>query len=139
MSVQYAETASWRGDPQFSTQAQEDLDKAFRESQIEREVIESSLSAYFPNTKIPVEWADLSSLIEDFYALTGIHDSSRREAHLQKIRQEYFAESPIDLHALTYKEDPNYFETWFELKDAVLNQKDEVIQDIIQSHMPAFG
>lgn len=112
----------------------------FRQSQIEREVIESSLRAYFPNTQIPVEWANLSSLIEDFYALTGIQGPAQREAHLQKIKQEYLAESRIDLNALRDIEDHrNYFETWFELKDTVLNQKDEVIQNIIQTRMPAFS
>jgi hypothetical protein len=136
-AVQYAEVTS--GHPVLSTRAQENLDEYYRNSQIEREVIKSSLRAYFPNTQLPIEWVNLSSLVEDFYALTGVHDPSRREAHLQKIKQEYFAETTIDLHALIYKGGPSYFETWFELKDSVLNQKDELIQNIIQSRMPAFS
>jgi hypothetical protein len=132
MSIQFAE---------LGAMTQEDFNEDYRESQIKRAVIESYLSAYFPNTPIPHKWASLSSLIEDFYALVGIHEPSRREAHLQKIKQEYFAESRIDWDSNTLmdKGNPNYINNWFLLKDGVVNQKDELIQNIIQSHMPAFS
>ena len=132
MSIQFAELRT-------TSQTQADFDKAYRESQIKSSVIGSYLRAYFPTTQIPPQYANLSFLIEAFYALTGIHEANERMTYLQNMKHKYFAESPIDWHALTDKRNPNYSNNWLQLRDKVLNQKDELIQSIIKSHISAFS
>ena len=133
MSIQFAELGA-------KTQTQEDLDKAYRDSQIRSSIIKSYLATYFfPKNEIPLKWADLTSLIEAFYALTGIHEASKREKYLQHIKQGYFTESLIDWPALIDRSNPNYSNNWLQLRNKVLDKKDELIQNVIESRISAFS
>lgn len=132
-------------------QTKEDLDHAYRDWEIKRAGIGSSLRAYYPESKIGPDWDSYSDLVTDFYGLTEIQDEKNRKAHLREIRHWLTGSSDeIDWEVLSRKkvflqslhlrpeEHREYLSNWFRLKQAILRQKDEIVQRILTSRISAF-
>lgn len=140
MAIQFAEVGA-------TSQKQEEFDAAYRDWEIERASIGSHLQAYFPKTDIGSNWKHYSELVSDFYALTGIFDEKGRNEQLKKIHKSLGTVS-IMWEALAKREEyknargekrRQYFDNWFELKEQILSQKDNLVQDIIRSRISAFS
>jgi len=133
MAVQLAEVGT-------KSQTQEDFDKAYQNFEVNSAVMGSRLRAYFPQTCIGPDWDKYSELVIHFYALTGTRAPARREERLQKISQ-YFSpnHSNIDWAALAKRErDYNYHYNWNALRNQILDHKNGVIQQILNSRISAF-
>jgi len=98
----------------------------FREWEISSAVIGSQIRAYFPSNNLGSDWDNLSKLITDVYALSGIPVIDTRIKHVQKI-QGYFSNNSdnVDFSQLANStERGKYLVQWFKLKEEIIKKKD---------------
>lgn len=103
------------------SQKQADFDQAYRDWEIESAVIGTKLQAYFPDTTIPTEWTAFSALVTDFYALEGVgpDERSRFAADLAK--------------RLGVPSGDQGARDWLALKNAILERKSALIQQVLKA------
>jgi hypothetical protein len=108
---------------------QQRFDEAYREWEARSAVIGTKLQAYFPRTAIPAEWAKLSEVVIDFYALEGVSDENQRSEYFHRINEK--------LSALL---DSQYerSEDWGALKEGISMKKADIIKKVLDSRISVF-
>lgn len=132
-------------------------------------VIGSKLQAYFPDSELPQQWNNYSIILADLLFLSASNDTCHRIKYVQEIQQYYSASNPpvnttemcgdnlerfqkiynsqlvsnesnINWTQLVYDENKVKFSTnWLRLKQNLLDQKDRLIQEVLNSHIQLFS
>lgn len=105
MAVQYAVLGT-------KSQSQLDYDSAFRQWQIDKQIIRSKLQAYFPGSQLVNDCNKFSEQLDEFYRISG-------------------SSNPI--------ERKNYWDNWLALRDDLYNQKDELNRKILDAKIYVFS
>lgn len=64
MAIQYVRVRA-------QSQSQADYDNAYRQWQIDKQVIRSKLEAYYPGSKLVAHWNQFSERLDKFYVISG--------------------------------------------------------------------
>ena len=75
MAIQYVRTGA-------DSQSQADYDNAFRQWQIDKQVIRSKLEAYYPGSKLVADWNQLSEQLNKLYRISGSSNPADRKDFL---------------------------------------------------------
>ncbi len=75
MAIQYVRVGA-------NSQSQADYDNAFRQWQIDKQVIRSKLEAYYPGSKLVADWNQLSEQLDKFYIISGSSNPADRKDFL---------------------------------------------------------
>lgn len=127
------------------SQSQEEFDSYFREWEIQRAVIGSKIRGYFSDADLGTEWDAFSEIVTEVYALAGTTDPTFRKERLGKLRV-YFSGYAVEWGTLEnlelksggFQKFQSFMQAWFGLKDALLQRNRNMIQRILNSHMPMF-
>lgn len=104
MAVQYAVVGA-------KSQSQSDYDNAYRQWQIDKQIIRSKLQAYFPDSQLVEDWSRFSEQLDEFYRISGSSDLAERK---------------------------KYLDNWLVLRDSLYKQKDEINQKILGTRIYVF-
>jgi hypothetical protein len=104
MAVQYAVVGA-------KSQSQSDYDNAYRQWQIDKQIIRSKLQAYFPDSQLVEDWNRFSEQLDEFYRISGSSDVVERK---------------------------EYLDNWLASRDGLYEQKDELNQKILGTRIYVF-
>jgi hypothetical protein len=114
--------------PQQLANFQQDFTKAYRDWEVRSAVIGVKLQTYLPDTPIPQEWAHLSTMLEDFYALEGLSEEAIQT----------FA-AGISKKLSRSLDGEKVGTEWDKIKAAVLKKKSAIIASILASRKLNIG
>ena len=103
----------------------EKLNESYKNWEIYGAIIDSKLTAYFSNTKIPEFWREFSECIRLFYGLEGIYDKKNYDQTSKRIAQKLC----VLLDRADIKDD------WSSLRQGILDSKSLIINNILQSRI----
>ena len=140
MAIQFVEVSQTRGTNSHLTN--EEYDNEYRDWKINSDILQSQISAYFPNTNIDKNWKKFSNAVENFYALSGMGREDSRINFLQKIQTNL----SNDVNLTTWnilknrispsnntKQIINWEENWGLLKDQINKEKENIIREILNT------
>ena len=140
MAIQFVEVSQSRGIN--SSLTNEEYDNEYRDWKINSDIIQSQINAYFPSIDIDKNWKKFSNAVENFYALSGTVSEDLRTDFLQKIKTNL----SNDINLTTWnilknrispsnntKEIIYWEENWGLLKDQINEEKDNIIQKILNT------
>ena len=140
MAIQFVEVSQSQGIN--SSLTNEEYDNEYRDWKVNSDIIQSQITAYFPNIDLGKDWKKFSNAVEYFYALSGTGPQDLRIDLLQKIQKNL--SNAINLtswNKLKNKISPlnkageiiYWQENWGLLKDQIIEEKENIIQKILNT------
>jgi hypothetical protein len=120
IAIQFAEL-------QAQSQSQEEFDDAYRAWEVAQPTIGGRLQAYFPESSLPSEWAELTRRVTAFYGATGVSDGTERVRRLREIA------------AVSDADDRSATELWREAKVSLLRANDRLSSRVLTERIPDFN
>lgn len=118
------------------TATQEEYDHAFKTWERRNAVLGTKLQVYFAQTTIGPEWTDFAERVTDFYALTGVGLTSRKDA-AAPLLEHYELVWPEHSEARD-RAASEWNAVFGELKNAILDEKSALIQRVMNARVDAI-
>ena len=140
MAIQFVEVSQSRGIN--SSLTNEEYDNEYRDWKINSDIIQSQINAYFPNIDLGKDWKKFSNAVEYFYALSGTGPEDLRTDLLQKIQTNLSHDINLTtwnilknkIYPLNSTKEIIYWqENWGLLKDQIIEEKEVIIQKILNT------
>jgi hypothetical protein len=140
MAIQFVEVSQSRGIN--SSLTNEEYDNEYRDWKINSDIIQSQINAYFPNIDLGKDWKKFSNAVEYFYALSGTGPEDLRTDLLQKIQTNLSNDINLTtwnilknkIYPLNSTKEIIYWqENWGLLKDQIIEEKEVIIQKILNT------
>jgi hypothetical protein len=140
MAIQFVEVSQSQG--MNSSLTNEEYDNEYRDWKINSDIIQSQISAYFPNIDLGKDWNKFSNSVEYFYALSGTGSKDSRITFLQKIQTNLSNDINLTtwnilknkIYPLNNTKEIIYWqENWGLLKDQIVEEKEKIIQTILNT------
>ena len=140
MAIQFVDISNSQGIN--SSLTNKEYDNEYRDWKINSDIIQSQISAYFPDTNIDKNWKKFSNAVENLYGLSGTGPEGYRINFLQKIQTNLH--NDINLTTLNIlknriysyndtKERINWQESWGLLTDQINKEKESIIREILHT------
>ena len=140
MAIQFVEVSQSRGIN--SSLTNEEYDNEYRDWKVNSDIIQSQITAYFPNIDLGKDWKKFSNAVEYFYALSGTGPEDLRTDLLQKIQTNLSNDINLTswnilknkIYPLNSTKEIIYWqENWGLLKDQIIEEKEVIIQKILNT------
>jgi hypothetical protein len=140
MAIQFVEVSQSRGIN--SSLTNEEYDNEYRDWKINSDITQSQINAYFPNIDLGKDWKKFSNAVEYFYALSGTGPEDLRTDLLQKIQTNLSNDINLTswnilknkIYPLNSTKEIIYWqENWGLLKDQIIEEKEVIIQKILNT------
>jgi hypothetical protein len=139
MAIQFVEVSQSPGEN--SSLTQEQYDNEYRDWKINSDIMQSQISAYFPNIDASKQWKKFSNAVEFLYALSGVHSEESRIDFLQKIQTNLSNDINLTtwnvlknhISPMNNTQEKIYEENWGLLKDMIVEEKEKIIQNILDA------
>lgn len=140
MAIQFVDISNSQGIN--SSLTNKEYDNEYRDWKINSDIIQSQISAYFPDTNIDKNWKKFSNAVENLYGLSGTGPEGYRINFLQKIQTNLHN----DINLTTWNilknriysyndtiERINWQESWGLLTDQINKEKESIIREILHT------
>lgn len=140
MAIQFVEVSQSQGIN--SSLTNEEYDNEYRDWKINSDIMQSQINAYFPNIDASNHWKKFSNAVEYLYALSGVHSQDSRNDFLQKIQTNLSNDINLTTWNIlknqasrmnTTQEIKYWQENWGLLKDQIIEEKEDIIQKILNA------
>jgi len=120
--------------------SQEQFDQAYRDWERHAAMIGAKIRAYYSDDAVAQSWDDFTRTVSEFYALTGT-DEAALNYRVNGLRNPLGLTDWEPLADPRAKRDrtPDYREAWWQLRQALLAKKDQIVRRLLDAPMTAFA